>query len=459
MSKPSVAIAERARARATRSPLPASLLLLPVSRRPTRLSDTCVAAIMRANIAPAARTRGRAHAAGARASIIVATVDNFLFAKLCITSILANTPGGEYEVIVVDNGSTDDTSEYLLQVSARHPQVRVIRNDRNRGFAPANNQGLAAATGDLLILLNDDTVVPDGWLEGIRSHLLEDSIGLIGPVTNRAGNESEIPASYRTYGELLQFARARRAAHRGETRDVPMLTMFCMAMRRDAYERIGPLDERFEIGMFEDDDYAIRAHRAGYRVACAEDVFVHHFGATSIGRLASDGQFGSLFDANRRRFEEKWSVTWSTHGRRANPDYQELIDAIRHVVGHSVPPGSIIAVISRGDEALLNLPGCSAWHFPQTEDGGYSGYHPADSAEAIAYVDRVRRRGATCLLIPKTMRWWLEHYTDLRAHLNERHHLMLDDESCVLFSLGQTNTAPSHSRVKRQARRTSEPRQ
>ena len=86
--------------------------------------------------------------------------------------------------------------------------------------------------------------------------------------------------------------------------------MFCVAMRRDLWERVGPLDEQFEFGMFEDEDYAMRVQAAGYRVDCAEDSFVHHFGQASLGKLAATDEYGPLFHANRKRWEEKWGRPW-----------------------------------------------------------------------------------------------------------------------------------------------------
>jgi GT2 family glycosyltransferase len=88
-----------------------------------------------------------------------------------------------------------------------------------------------------------------------------------------------------------------------------MLAMYCVALRRAVYQEIGPLDEQFGVGMFEDDDFSLRVRKAGYRVICAEDVFIHHAGRSSFGRL-SEAEYQKVFDENRRRFETKWNIQW-----------------------------------------------------------------------------------------------------------------------------------------------------
>src|SRR5207248_554618 len=179
---------------------------------------------------------------------------------------------------------------------------------------------------DALVLLNNDTLVPAGWLGRLLRHLGDPTVGLVGPVTNAAGNEAQVEVSYRTYGQFEAAAAQRASAFAGQRLDVPMLTMFCLALRRDALGRIGRLDERFEVGTFEDDDYSRRAHQAGYAVVCAEDVLVHHFGQASFGDLIPTGQYGALFEANRRRFEEKWRTAWRPHRRRTGPAYRSLVE-------------------------------------------------------------------------------------------------------------------------------------
>lgn len=418
------------------NPLIESLVLTPMSRRPTRLADATSAAILAGDVLSVAMHSRAVEIAKPEdrddaVSVVIATVDNLLFLMFCVTSLLANTRR-RCEIIVVDNGSRDGTADYLDRLARTYPNVRTIRNAENRGFAAATNQGLAAASGNTLVLLNDDTVVPPDWCEGLARHLADPRIGLLGPVTNRAGNDSQIDTAYHTYGEFVRFACERRADRDGTLRDLPMLTMFCLAMRRDVYERLGPLDERFEMGMFEDDDYAMRAHEAGYRIVCADDVFVHHYGATSLGKATID--FGALLERNRRKFEQKWGIPWTPHQRQRSATYQDQIERIRAMARNLI--GAVpVAVISRGDDALIDLPGCDAWHFPRLENGDYAGCHPTDSDEAIRQLEAVCAAGAGYLLIPEVSRWWLQFYEGLQQRLTERHRLVVNDDAFVLFDL------------------------
>ncbi len=260
-----------------------------------------------------ARIQAELVKAAPRASIIVVTYNNLALTRLCLESLFRNTEYPSYEVIVVDNKSTDGTPEYLSRMAERHDNLAAILNDTNNGFAKANNQGIERSTGDYLVLINNDTVVPQGWLSRLLPHLRDPEVGLVGPVTNFVGNEAKIDAPYRTWAEMEAFASDHVWKSDRQVADIHMLAMFCVAMRREVFERIGPLDEQFGIGMFEDDDYSMRVRRAGYRIICAADVFVHHFGQAAFGKLIRSGDYDGLFDENRAKLETKWSIEWTPH--------------------------------------------------------------------------------------------------------------------------------------------------
>jgi GT2 family glycosyltransferase len=409
------------------------------SRRPTTLPEATVRAVLEA---PLPVSVGVPTGEGADVSVVVVTYDGLIFTRLCLESVLASLGIANLEVIVVDNGSTDSTREYLHRLAERDSRFCLINNGRNLGFAAAVNVGLAAARGEMLVVLNNDTILPPRALSLLKAHLTDQSIGLIGPVSNEASTEAEIEVSYRTYGELLRASDERAQTFSGQFLDVPVLTMFCLALRRDAYERIGPLDERFEIGLFEDDDYSVRAKNSGYRVVCAKDVLVHHFGEGSMGSLVPTGEHARLFEANRRRFESKWSRPWAPHGRLQTHRYRASIDWIRDTVREVVPAGARVLVVSKGDDQLLQFDGRLGAHFPQVGGGTYAGHHPADSNEAIGELERQFASGAEFLVIPWTSLWWLDHYADLRAYLEQMGAVARTD-ACVIYRLSPHHATAS----------------
>ncbi|WP_460318037.1 glycosyltransferase [Pseudomonas ogarae] len=253
-----------------------------------------------------------------KVSIVLVTYNNLNLTIQCVNSILRNTTWPNYQLIVVDNGSEDGTGDYLERLRQAVPTAKVILNLDNRGFSAANNQGLREADGDILLLLNNDTVVPDGWLDPLVRHLRNPSIGMVGPVTNAVGNEAKIEVSYTDIQQMQDFADRYTEARKGRSFDISMLAMFCVAFRRGILEEVGYLDEAFGIGMFEDDDYSRRVQAAGYRTVCAEDAFIHHYGQASFRKLIASGEYQALWDKNQAYFESKWGA-WQAHVHRDEP--------------------------------------------------------------------------------------------------------------------------------------------
>jgi polysaccharide pyruvyl transferase CsaB len=252
-----------------------------------------------------------------KASIVVVTFNNLELNRFCLESLYERTEWPNFEVIVADNGSTDGTAAYLSEARERFPNLHLVLNETNRGFAAASNAGLAAATGEYFVLLNNDTVLARGWLSALIRHLhVNPDIGLIGPATNAIGNEARVAAGYDRIENMPVWAAEYVRRHDGELLGMSMLGMFCVAMRRTTFERVGPLDERFGIGMFEDDDYAHRLRETGYRIVCARDSFVHHWMRASFRKMPKR-EYRELFTRNQTLFEQKWGIAWQPHGRPA----------------------------------------------------------------------------------------------------------------------------------------------
>jgi FkbM family methyltransferase len=234
-------------------------------------------------------------------SIVVVVHNELPYTRQCVDGIRCFTDE-PYEVIVVDNASTDGTPEYLRALGG----VTLIRNETNRGFPAAANQGLQAARGRQVLLLNNDTVVTTGWLRRMLVALKSDpAVGLVGPCSNRVSGEQQVQAAYDDdLVGLDGFAWDWGKANDGRCEDTDRLVGFCLLIRREVVEKIGLLDERFGVGCFEDDDYCRRASQAGYRAAIARDAFVHHYGGRTF--VGSGVDFAALMGKNQALFQEKW---------------------------------------------------------------------------------------------------------------------------------------------------------
>lgn len=264
-----------------------------------------------------------------KASIIVLTYNQLHYTRQCLDSILAQTDV-PFELIVVDNASQDGTPAYLQEYAGAHPEVRLILNPANEGFARGNNRGVGTAQGEYIVLLNNDTIVTTGWLSTLIRHLQDPRVGMVGPATNSSGNETRVPVDYADVKDMPAFAHAYTRVHAGKAFEIAMLPMQCVVLRRAVWEEIGPLDEAFGVGMFEDDDYAMRLKKAGYKILCVDEVFVHHWGRASFSRLDKT-RYWNLFRANRETYEKKWGVRWTPPNFR-NPN---IVQKARAWITHS----------------------------------------------------------------------------------------------------------------------------
>jgi GT2 family glycosyltransferase len=227
-------------------------------------------------------------------SIVIVTWNAKKYVRECLTSLLRQTIDCSIEIIVVDNASTDGTPDLVRD---EFPQVRLIRNDRNLGFAAANNIGLRETLGDYIYLINSDVVVPDDCLAAVFGYMQQNpEIGLLGP--QMRGPDGKVRRStmrFPTVWNSFCWAVALSSIFRHSklwggflmqdfahdtVRDVDVLNGWFWVVRRKAFDQVGLLDERFFM-YGEDIDWSYRFHQSGWRAVFYPGASALHYGGAS----------------------------------------------------------------------------------------------------------------------------------------------------------------------------------
>ena len=239
-------------------------------------------------------------------SIIIPTWEQLEYLQQCLESIDAFTPE-LHEVIIVDNGSTDGTVEWVKKQLPKHREYILIRNNKNIGAAAATNQGIGIAKGDYLCFLNNDVVVSKEWLKGLIDCVESaKDLGMVGPRTNFVSGPqivTDTAAGYDTLMKYQVYAENFRKAYRGLYTPYWRIIPFCGLVRKEAMAKVGNFDEQFYPGNFGDDDLCLRLCLAGYRNMICGDVFVHHHGSVSMRKID--------FTANLAECEKKFNAKWA----------------------------------------------------------------------------------------------------------------------------------------------------
>ena len=235
-------------------------------------------------------------------SIIMLTCNKLEYTIKAVESIRKYTDKGTYEIIVIDNASTDNTVEWLK----KQDDLKLILNKENLGFPKGCNQGIEVATGTEILLLNNDVIVTPKWLQNmVKTLYSNDKYGAVGPVTNSAPGQ-EIAISYKEEEEINDFANEVFRKFKNKITKKIKLVGFCLLIRKKILDKIGVLDEIFSPGNYEDDDLSIRILLEGYDLILCESVFIHHFGSVSFKKNVV--AFNTLLNKNKEKFNEKWSL-------------------------------------------------------------------------------------------------------------------------------------------------------
>lgn len=256
---------------------------------------------------------------GNKSYIITPTWNNEEYTLRCFDSIQKNTKN--YKIIWIDNGSSEESRNKIKEfLDENNVPYELILNKENLGFVKATNQGMKRAIelgAKYIVLQNNDTEVYDGWLNRmIKVAKSDEIIGLVGPITSPCKscqsieylrehnpNFNDLPNydnNPKSYSEII------RKKYENQSCELDIqLAFFSTLIKREVVENIGYLSEEFGVGFGDDDDYSIRARKAGWILYLAKDVFVFHNHRTTFKSIYSEEKISEMLKENKKKYENK----------------------------------------------------------------------------------------------------------------------------------------------------------
>jgi glycosyltransferase involved in cell wall biosynthesis len=243
-------------------------------------------------------------------SVVLFCSDDLTWLSPCLAALVSHTRA-PFELIFVHPGRANDLADRVSAFSRANSNVRVelVKCPAKSGFAHRANRGLRRARGRFIALLDGDTLVTSGWIDGLIALALHEwpHVGLVGPVDNTRIAPQGVAIDYQGIEDVDRFAAGRRRAWLGQMMSVGRLTSTCLLGRREVFDRLGALDERFSDGLYAVGDMCLRAREAGLRLLMAQDVFVHH-AATAPSEPSAEPEQG-LDDSSL--LQAKWGSEWT----------------------------------------------------------------------------------------------------------------------------------------------------
>jgi GT2 family glycosyltransferase len=256
--------------------------------------------------------------------------------RVCLDSLVPWLGDPELEILVVDNGSPDDSAQKTADWCATHLQARCLLSNSNLGFAGGMNWGAKQAHGQWLLLINNDTIFPARAIDSLKDVLKEapSDVAMLGPVTNAAGNGQRLWKPGTTHAQWLDIGRWLHDHPTHSLMPAYRCDFFCIAIRRNVWEALGGLDPAFGLGYYEDFDFSLRLTQAGYRQLITEDVFVLHVGSATFKASAAAK---ALMKQNKKLLQSKHAGARFEHTRLGNlavlNAYQDIKAAGQWTVG------------------------------------------------------------------------------------------------------------------------------
>jgi len=232
-------------------------------------------------------------------SFIIPLFNGIHFTKPMLESLIRTIPCDiSYEIIIVDNASTDETREWLKNLT--QPNLKIILNDLNIGYAKANNQAAMEASGKYLVLLNNDLLLSAHWFEPLYQTIQNYKTVIVGNVqlSSRSDGVDHAGIFFDWCGWTYHFKPSVEFIKNQGVYEVPAITAACAIVDRAWFITQGGFDEGYLNG-YEDVDLCLKAKSQGYKIFVAAKSIIHHYGRASEGRHNHE-------EANSLRFKDKW---------------------------------------------------------------------------------------------------------------------------------------------------------
>jgi|GEM_PF-112958 len=331
-----------------------------------------------------------------------------------------------FELILVDNGSTDDSLKVMESYQGDN-NIKIVVLPENLGYAGGNNAGIREAKGEVLCLLNSDAFVCGNWLGPMLRCIGRSGVGLVGPWTNRAKGRQRRKLFLGRFPPVLR-----------SNEEVSFLSFFCVLIHRRVVEQIGLLDERFNLGTYEDDDYCRRARKAGFKLMIEGRSWVWHQAHATFAANRIDP--GRQQTKNTLLFQAKWASNCdSTGGGISSPpegsayflqDRREMLGLVPQECRKLLEVGCGAGIFGK---MVMDRQGAEVWGIelvPEMAEVARTHLHRVITGDVVTVLREISGERFDCIVCNDI----LEHLVDPDAFLVSCHSI-LEPGGCIVASI------------------------
>ena len=262
-------------------------------------------------------------------SIIIANKDHVEDLKRCVDSIIEKSTYENFEIIIVENGSSEKSIFDYYEELSENPKVKIVTYEGDFNYSAVNNLGVRHAGGDYILLLNNDTqVITVNWMEELLMYAQREDVGAVGAklyysdkTIQHAGVVLALGA-HRTAGHSHYKQHRDNLGYMGRlcyAQNVSAVTGACLLVKKELFEQVGGLDETFAISL-NDVDFCLKLRRKGYLNVFTPFAELYHFESISRG-LDNQGEKAQRYEKESSRFREKWKEVLETGDPYYNPNF------------------------------------------------------------------------------------------------------------------------------------------